>query len=235
MPGDAAILESGPVLAMDTSMGACSAAVAVAGAVTARRLAACRSGHSELLMGMIADVLAEAGLTYADIARLAVTVGPGSFTGVRIGLAAARALALSLDKPLIGVTTLEAMATDAAKAHHLAEGTRLQLLIDARRGEAYGQDFLCGANWPDLTPASAPRLVTVADFRSQPLPDVRAGSAAALVADDGARILEGPEAPDAAVVALMAASRPVPAPYAAPGPLYLRAPDAKLPAEATAR
>lgn len=226
--------KSDPVLAMDTSMGACSVALSIGGAVAASRHAVCRSGHSERLMDMAAEVLAEAGLGYGDIGRFAVTVGPGSFTGVRIGLAAARALGLAANRPVSGVSTLEALAAGAARHHGLAAGTRLQVVVDARRGEAYVQDFEVGTDWAHPKALEAPAVRPLASLPGPPAPDVRIGSAARLLEDDGTPILESADAPDARIVALMAEQAALPSPYAPPVPLYLRAPDAKLPAGAPA-
>jgi tRNA threonylcarbamoyladenosine biosynthesis protein TsaB len=105
------------VLAFDTSAGACSAAVLGGdGTVLARRCEALERGHAERLLPMLRDVLAEAGVEIADLALLAVTIGPGTFTGIRIGLAAARGLALASGLPLVGVTSLEAVAASVPAA-----------------------------------------------------------------------------------------------------------------------
>jgi len=76
-----------------------------------------------------------------DITKLAVTTGPGSFTGVRVGVAAARGLALALDCPLLGITALEALAFQYGCAGGLEDGSQVTSLIDARRGQAYAQTF----------------------------------------------------------------------------------------------
>jgi len=100
------------ILAFDTALGACSAAVWADGLVLARAFEPRSRGHAEALLPMIEAVLAEAGLRLDALDRLAVTVGPGSFAGTRVGLAAARGLALATGLPLVGVTTLEAVAFD---------------------------------------------------------------------------------------------------------------------------
>ena len=93
------------ILAFDSATSACSAAIWRDGEIPARRFVAMERGQSEALIPMVVEVLKEAGLTYAEIDFIAVTVGPGSFTGVRIGLAAARGMALAGGLPVVGVTT----------------------------------------------------------------------------------------------------------------------------------
>ena len=106
------------VLAIDTALAACSAAVldtAVGGIVASESLPMLR-GHAEALMPLIARVMDQAGMAFADLDRVVVTTGPGSFTGLRVGIAAARGIALAIDKPAVGVSTLSAYA-----APYLAE------------------------------------------------------------------------------------------------------------------
>ena len=105
------------LLAFDTSMAACSAAVYD---IDRARLGAARflrmeRGHADALAPMIKEVMNEAGLAFSDLARIAVTLGPGSFTGVRTGIAMARGLALALDRPVAGIDTLSAIAANAGK------------------------------------------------------------------------------------------------------------------------
>ena len=102
------------ILALDSSSGACSAAVRLDGNTIARRFEIMERGQSERLMPMVKDLLDETGVAISDLDLIAVTVGPGAFTGLRIGLAAARGLALALGKPCFGVTTTQAVAAGAA-------------------------------------------------------------------------------------------------------------------------
>ena len=123
------------LLAIDTAMAACSAAVLEEGADLPRAAAcvAMERGHAEALAPMVAEAMAKARLGFRDLDRIAVTIGPGTFTGVRIGLALARGLGLALAVPVIGIETLTAIA-----ANEPADGLPLLVAADARREEVYG-------------------------------------------------------------------------------------------------
>jgi tRNA threonylcarbamoyladenosine biosynthesis protein TsaB len=207
------------ILAVDTCFGACSAAVVEGGAVLAGRYVVMQRGHAEALAPMVDAVMKSAGLAFADLDKLAVTTGPGTFTGQRVGLAFMRALRVALGKPLVGITSLAAMAEQARRQ----AGTAIAAAVhDAKRGEVYleviGQPV-------------AAQIMTVADAEAllRPLEGIAlAGTAAPHFAPlcAGARVLDI-VAPDAVWVARLAESSDV---TALPRPLYLRAPDAKLPA-----
>src|SRR5690606_31806688 len=160
------------VLSLDTALGACSAAVVACSAddtrVLARAFELRARGHAEALAPMIADVMAAAGLDFGDLDRLAVTVGPGSFTGLRVGIATARGLALATGLPVVGITTLEAIAANVTEQESATRGRRVVAVIDARRDEVYVEMF-----HRDLQSLTGPRLVALDD-------------AAALVPADGA-------------------------------------------------
>jgi tRNA threonylcarbamoyl adenosine modification protein YeaZ len=116
-----------------------------------------RTGHAERLVPMIAEAMAGAGLKFGDLARVGVTIGPGTFTGVRTGVAAARAFSLSVRVPLCAMTSLALMAQNAV--HHFggqSEMQRLAVAVDARRGALYFQVF--SADGRD--PLCEPRLTT---------------------------------------------------------------------------
>src|SRR5450432_1394851 len=99
------------ILALDTSGAACSVALRDgAGRLLAHRFEALARGHAERLMPMLREVMAEADVDFAALALIAVTTGPGSFTGIRVGLAAARGLALASGLPILGITAFEALA-----------------------------------------------------------------------------------------------------------------------------
>ena len=127
------------ILALETSMGACSAA-ALRGEGDARKLFARQEamdrGHAEALMPMVAEVMAEAGLGFSDLDLIAATTGPGSFTGVRIAIAAARGLALVTPAKLFGTDSLTVLARGARENDVVAEAP-LAVAVDARRGMLY--------------------------------------------------------------------------------------------------
>ncbi|MDQ2860658.1 MAG: tRNA (adenosine(37)-N6)-threonylcarbamoyltransferase complex dimerization subunit type 1 TsaB, partial [Pseudomonadota bacterium] len=123
------------VLAFDTCLGACSAALADGDAPPAEISEAMTRGHQERLAPMVRDLMVGAKIPFDALDRIAVTVGPGSFTGLRVGLAFAKGLALALDRPCVGVGTLEALAATIDVA------SRRAAVIDAGRGRVYLQVF----------------------------------------------------------------------------------------------
>jgi tRNA threonylcarbamoyladenosine biosynthesis protein TsaB len=172
---------------------------------------------------MVDEAMKQAGAEFAGLDRLAVTVGPGTFTGQRVGLAFMRGLRLALHIPLIGVTTLEAIAM-AAMAQ--TGSSKAAAIHDARRAEAYlllrdGKTVM----QPPIVLPFAEAVAHIAAFGICAL----AGTGAAAVHEQLGREfpLSSVRQPDALWVARLA--QKYPAPTDAPGPLYLRAPDAKLP------
>lgn len=206
------------VLGLDTCLNACSVAVLDGGRVLAHRSEAMARGHQERLAPMAQAVMAEAGLAFDRLQRIGATVGPGSFTGLRVGVAFAKGLGSALSIPAIGVGSLEALAAEASGLVAAA--------IDARRDQVYLQVFEDGEALmaPDVLPigTAAARLAELSMGRALTL----VGSGAPLLADTapGASLLV-PEGCDARHVARLAAGKLV-TPIR---PLYLRAPDAKLP------
>lgn len=207
------------VLGLDTCLNACSVAVVDGGRVLAHRSEVMARGHQERLAPMAQAVMADAGLPFAALERIGVTVGPGSFTGLRVGIAFAKGLASALGLPAVPVGALEALAAEGGEGLVAAA-------IDARRDQVYLQGFDAGRPLmaPDALPLgqAAARIVELSMGR----PLTLVGSGAPLLADaaPAARVLT-PEGCDARKVAELAAAR-APAPLK---PLYLRAPDAKLP------
>jgi len=210
------------LLAAETALGACSVAVLDGGAVLAHRFREMTRGHAEALAPMVAEAMREAGIGFSALDRLAVTTGPGTFTGQRVGLAFMRGLRVGLKKPLIGVTTLEAMTA--------ATGARRAAAIhDAKRDEAYL--LLWENDATILAPTVMPFGEAVARIRAFgpcALCGTGAAAASAVLGRDFA--LTDIRQPDALWVARLAMTRPQP--DHPPAPLYLRAPDAKLPAGA---
>jgi len=211
------------ILAVETCFGACSVALREGETLLAHTWQAMERGHAEALAPMVQTAMA--GHDFAALDRLAVTVGPGTFTGQRVGLSFMRGLRLALNKPLVGVTSLEAMAAAACAE---AGMTRAAALHDARRDEAYLSLVADGV-------ATQPRVLAFTDAIQAIRifgPCVLAGTGAPAVKEqlDNGFVLSAIRQPDAAVVARLAAARPAPPGDAPPpAPLYLRAPDAKLP------
>jgi tRNA threonylcarbamoyl adenosine modification protein YeaZ len=215
------------VLAIDTALGACSAAVldTAHGGILASESLPMARGHAEALMPLLARVMDEAGTAFADLDRVVVTTGPGSFTGLRVGIAAARAIALAADMPAVGLSTLSAYA-----APHMAANDKVPVVvaIDARHAHVYLQVF--GPGGRQVTTA---RLATLREAvqAASAAPACIVGSAAqaiaAALADAGIApaLVDLRAAPDIAWVARMGAV--VPEAQSPPKPQYLRAPDAQ--------
>ena len=219
-------------LAFDTAAGACSAAILADDTIVAARSDTMTRGHTEALIPMLQEVVAEAGLTFEKLDLVGVTVGPGAFTGIRIGLATARGLALAADVPVAGVTTLEALAA-TAKEEFPAAG-RVVAAIDTKRRDYYVQEF-ANENAAGSTPVVLDivglgdlliagnrddKAVLISDapddFLADPLGQSGVRRAAATTVDAGtlARL----------VVSRWHAGSALP-----PDPVYLRPPEAKLP------
>lgn len=219
-----------PILAFDTAQGACSAAISHGGRLLSRRFETMRRGHAERLLPMIEAVRRQAGIAFADLDLIAVTVGPGTFTGVRVGLAAARALALVHDIPILGIGTLELLARAAVRA----AGGGIIAAIDARRGEIYSQAF-DGAGHALTAAAAGPAGAHVAPPGLTP--GLIVGSGAELLRADlpNWRVENSLVQPDAAILARAGEMWRHRAGRRPPAPLYLRAPAAKLPEPRRAR
>lgn len=221
-----------PLLAFDCSGAACSAAVAREGAVLAHCFESRPRGHGERLLPMAAEVLRQAGCGYGDLAAFAVTLGPGSFTGLRVGLATARALGLATGLPVVGRSCFEVLA--AAALPELQSGERLLVAIDSQRGDLFVQDFSTdGAATSE--PISASPQTAAAGRRGDAL--LLAGSGADRLAEalaqGGARCRTAAAAllADAAVLARLASLGPLPPPGSPPpAALYLRPADTTQPA-----
>lgn len=213
------------ILALDSATSACSAALWRDGAVLARRFAQMERGQSEVLVPMVAEVMAEAGLAFGDLDLLAVTVGPGAFTGIRIGLSTARALALAAGKALAGIATPEAVAAAVPEAER--QGRAVVVVLDSRREELWVQVFSSALEAQGPVRALTPLEVAALDLGAV----VLAGDARDLVAPlmKDAVLASSPGAPDAALVAVLAARHWPAGTALPPEPLYLRDADVTLP------
>lgn len=205
------------LLAIDTSGPFCSAAL-LDGDIVVERSDDIGRGHAEHLMSMLEDLIGEAKAGWTDIDRIACSTGPGSFTGLRVGLATARGLALALGCPCIGVRVFEAFADE------YGQGESLCVAMDARRDQVWMQNFS-----GDGKTISEPLAVAVDEALNKVPADTHrfAGSAARILTEqrDGAVILSDSTSPPIAAIARIAAAGS--ADTARPKPLYLRAPDAK--------
>jgi tRNA threonylcarbamoyladenosine biosynthesis protein TsaB len=216
------------LLAIDTALAACSAAVLdteYSGGLLASDSLSMVRGHAETLMPLIYQVMQRSELAFRDLDRIAVTTGPGSFTGLRVGISAARGIALAADKPAVGVSTLTAYA-----APLLAEDDTTPVIaaIDARHDHVYLQVFGIGGRV-----LISPRLAPLSDAAraAADAPSRIVGSAAQSVANRLPRGTALPlqvdvrAAPDIIWVARMGAV--LPEGQSPPKPQYLRAPDAQ--------
>ena len=211
------------ILAVDPALGACSVALVEDGEILAHIFEPMDRGHAERLAPMVDEAMKAANAEFASLDRLAVTTGPGTFTGQRVGLAFMRGLRLALKRPLTGITTLEAM-TAAAMAE--TGQVKAAAIHDARREEAYLllQDGEMIVQQPVVMLFSE-AVERIRAFGGCALSGTGAQAAAGSL--DAGFGLSAVRQPDALWVARLAAQRP--AAQDAPGPLYLRAPDAKLP------
>jgi len=215
------------VLAIDTALNACSAAVLDTdrGAIIASETIEMSRGHAEAIMPLIARVMDQAAIEFVELDRIAVTTGPGSFTGLRVGISAARGLALAAGKPAVGLSTLSGFAAP----HIAADDTKsVVAVVDARHDQVYLQVFGPGGR-TIIPPRIAPMHEAVRAALTGTMRVV--GSAADLIAAAWPRAEPPPElveqrgAPDIGWVARLGAAAADG--HGPPKPLYLRAPDAQ--------
>lgn len=210
------------ILAFDTALGACSVGLWTQDRIIAHESVVMVQGHAEALMPMIERVMALGHKTYADLDRIAVTVGPGSFTGLRVGIATARGLAMAAQKPAIGVTTTSALASALSNP----EKQTIIAAIDSKRGDVFAQAFH----------AHGHALGGIVNIGYDRLQDWCPDGPLTITGDAAARACEhlGPRAKaaatssicDIAVVARLAAAQEID-PHG-PIPVYARPPDVTL-------
>jgi tRNA threonylcarbamoyladenosine biosynthesis protein TsaB len=215
------------ILAIDTALDACAAGVldTNAGRLIGRESQPMKRGHAEALMPLIARVINQTGVSFAALDRIAVTTGPGSFTGLRVGLSAARGIALAAGKPAVGLTTLTAYA-----AAVVSESGQHPIVsaVDARHDQVYFQ-VVSGNGGSLIRPRIGP--VEEALQASRFGAPLLVGNAAKILADRWPAsapppvLIDPQPAPDIGWVAWVGAAVD---PDTAPArPYYLRAPDAK--------
>jgi tRNA threonylcarbamoyladenosine biosynthesis protein TsaB len=208
------------ILAFDASLARCSATLAVDGETVSCRQIETRQGHAALLPDMARAVLDRGGLEASDLDAVAVTIGPGSFTGIRAGLALAHGIALAAGRPVIGVTVPEALAAAVA----LPADRALWVAIDSRRGRVFlarvGE--IAGAELEHL-PAPGGKVALAGDAASAVMARLAARGENVMLTD--ARQPEGRHIAAVAVRRMTGALAPI-----AAQPLYIDPPEARLPA-----
>jgi tRNA threonylcarbamoyladenosine biosynthesis protein TsaB len=215
------------VLAIDTALDACSAAVldTMGGGITASETLTMARGHAEALLPVVARTMDQAAIEFAELDRIVVTTGPGSYTGLRVGISAARGIALAAGKPVIGLSTLAGLAAPLIAED---DSTHVVAAIDARHDHVYIQIFGMGGRT-----LVAPRIATLRDALRATItgPARLVGSGAALLAKawpkdaDPPLLVSACGAPDIDWIARLGAAAGDG--YGPPKPLYLRAPDAQ--------
>ncbi|AEP09261.1 tRNA (adenosine(37)-N6)-threonylcarbamoyltransferase complex dimerization subunit type 1 TsaB [Micavibrio aeruginosavorus] len=219
------------ILAIDTSMAACNVAVfdtiSMAGTSRAEPMA---RGQSEDLVPMINDVLSMAERSYNDVGLIVVTVGPGAFTGVRIALSAARAFGLTLNCPVVGVLSTDALAQTLIARGDVHDGETIMALMDTKRGDYYAQLFT----------AEGAALTEPLVMKRDELPDLIAEHSVVVVGDcqhiaatlNGARVASEIVFPDMDRMARVAAirwARGGAEAFLSPEPVYLRGAEVSQP------
>ncbi len=216
------------MLAVDTAADACSVALWHDGQTLHSVSQRMRHGHAEALVPMVCTVVGSTGRTLASIDLFAVTVGPGAFTGLRVGLATVAGMALAGDRPIVGICSFLAIA--AAIPAEVRAGHDVLIALDSRRAEPYLQLFDHTLE-PVGPPWSGPPEDVSGHLRGRAT--LAAGNAARRLLDvaraDDLRIAETADLADPAIVASLAAARSDQARREAPVPRYLRPPDARLP------
>ena len=206
------------ILAIDTCETHCSAGLLLDSGQSYVRSENLGRGHAERLLPMIDELLNEAGLVYADITRIAVTRGPGTFTGLRVGLSVARGLALSLGVPCVGLSALVVLAAQVPAA-----SATVHTVIKGRGGQVFYQAFgqRCERDLPtakgDAQNIDAVEAAALVNADAGPV----IGSAASLLGD----VSEARDEP-VDVLTLAGLARPLEPKEFAPEPFYLRPADA---------
>lgn len=223
------------LLAFDTTLGACSVALFENDKLLFDKKEVRARGHVERLLPMVDDAIKASGKKMADLTHIAITTGPGTFAGVRIGLSAAKGMAMALNIPLIPVTTLEAIAFDFAKKEKNFTGN-IVVAVDARRGELYFQIFnILEQNIYPVTDAQAVPIKSVASIIDDSIKMVIGSGASiigSLIIEQNIGVSENFQNPSAVIIgefALKHKERMIECDKVKP--FYLRAPDAILPSK----
>lgn len=228
------------VLGLDSATTGCSAAFWSTGEIVSHRFEEMDRGQAERLNPMIGEVMADCGFDFSDIDVVAVTIGPGAFTGLRIGLSVARAIGLAVSAPVVGITTFAALARSVPEAESVER--TLLVAVNGKRKDVFTQIFNADRR-PVGEPGALDPGTALAVLPAGPLlvagdggPALKAALMDCAEAGDGAEArirfssVMGP--PDAAEVATAGAHSLSGEPLTAvlpPKPFYIRPPDARLP------
>ncbi|MCF6322032.1 MAG: tRNA (adenosine(37)-N6)-threonylcarbamoyltransferase complex dimerization subunit type 1 TsaB [Rhizobiaceae bacterium] len=213
-------------LSIDTAANYCAAALSDvnSGEILASVNEDIGRGHAEMLLDIIDQCMKQANAGYRDIEQIVSTIGPGSFTGVRVGLATARAIGVALSKPVIGVSNLEACARYAMQFDNMPVGNKLvSVIVDARRNEVYFQQF------NNALPVQKPVVSAIKDLEIEDSALCGSGAAEYVLYKKPDRkpvIIHDKATAPIEIIAALGAEKPVP--DSRPQPLYLRAADAKI-------
>jgi tRNA threonylcarbamoyladenosine biosynthesis protein TsaB len=214
-----------PILAIETGSRSCSVVIARSPAeILAQEFEATDHGHATMLMPMIERVRAEAGCAYGDLDRVAVAVGPGSFTGLRVGLAAALGVGLAAGLPVVGISSFLSVVVGAAREQ---DGRRIFALLDSRREEPFFAEF--GHRLQFMRPPSVVSADALDAILASARPLSLIGDAPAMQryhGRDDMRLV--PASPNATLVAALAVD-PERRYDLPPKPVYVRAPDVTMP------
>ena len=220
------------MLGIDTATTGCSVALMDGATCLAENQSRMPRGQSEALAPMIEDAMKSAGISFDRLDGIAVTRGPGAFTGLRIGLAAARAMALSIAKPCIGITTFDSLSAQARQRENIETGTALLVAIESKRVEIFVSMY--GFDGALLIEPSALRPEAIEKMPEGITSVIIVGDASqkvesALIGRVDVRRIEDIEVPDAKVVANFGLNLLGTPELATPTPFYLRPPDASIP------
>lgn len=213
------------LLALDTAANLCSVAIldVETGILMAEVSEDIGKGHAERLMAVIEQVMEQSKTAIAHIGKIAVSVGPGSFTGVRVGVSTARGFALALKCPVVGISTLQALAYDAAKT---IPGKAILSIIDARRDELYAQ-FFSAEGSAESEPVVTTLPLILEQLAERGHPHVLAGSGARLINEKLDKPVDIAVSTATGSIEAVARLGAIQVADGAPKPLYLRGLDVK--------
>ncbi len=220
------------ILALDTALNGCSVGVynSESGTCISEQEAMVR-GQAEWLVPMIQDVMRQADTDFAALDLIATTIGPGAFTGLRIGLSTAQGLGLALDKPVCGLITLDVLAAQFFASDTLDDDAVLGVLIETKRRDYYGRFY--GADGVPVTEPQALEGEQIGEQAAGRAVTYIGDAAERFVAEGGAGdVRAGYELPDPHTIALMAMHDYEGDGSAMPQPLYLRGADVSRPKKA---